>query len=59
MVFDEKTVNYLEIVISLIEGRNVSRREILSMLAQKMRQHRMGKKNGVAYTCTYYRRRPP
>lgn len=59
MTFDEKIVSYLETVLSLIEERHVSQREILFILAKKKRQHRIGKKRGVAYTCAYYWRMPP
>ncbi len=57
--FDEKTIKYLQTVVSLIEERPVSQKEILSMLAKKMRQHRIAKKKKVVYTSIYYQIRPP
>lgn len=37
-------LNHVRIVATLIEGRRVSLGEVLEMLAEKMRQHRMGRR---------------
>jgi hypothetical protein len=57
--FDEKTIKYLQTIISLIEGRPVSQKEILSMLAKKMRQHSIDIYKKARYDAIYYRIRPP
>ena len=41
--YDEKMVEHVRVVTSMIEGRKVSRQEILQMLAEEeMRQHSIG-----------------
>lgn len=43
-------INYLQTIISLIEGRRVSQKDLLSILAKKMRQHSMVKNKKPVYT---------
>ncbi|MFB3902905.1 MAG: hypothetical protein ACE15E_05580 [Acidobacteriota bacterium] len=42
-------VRYLETVVSLIEGRPVSREEIVEMLNRALRQHSMARRRRVDY----------
>ena len=56
---DADMVAYLQMVISLIEGRAVSRPEILQMLKRCMRQRRMGRKRRVTYLINYLAEHPP
>ncbi len=51
---DEETVDYLQTVTSLIEGRPVSKEEILSMVAKKVRQLSMVKEKKMGYTFAYH-----
>lgn len=47
--FDAGMVCYVRMVTSLIEGRRVSRDEILQMLARAVRQHSMARKKRIDY----------
>jgi hypothetical protein len=58
-VYDEVTVHYLQMLISLIEGRWVSMDEILAMLEKIMRQHSMGKRKRFRYDFAYPRAEVP
>ena len=42
-------VHHVRLIVSLIERRAVGLDEIMRMLAQKERQHRIGRKRGAAY----------
>jgi hypothetical protein len=42
-------VHHVRLIVSLIERRPVSLAEILRMLKQKERQHRMGRERGASY----------
>ncbi|MDI6770953.1 MAG: hypothetical protein QMD04_14945, partial [Anaerolineales bacterium] len=53
ITLDQETVDYLQSVTSLIEGRHVTQEEILSMLAKKMRQLNIAKKKKIEYTLEY------
>ena len=46
---DEATIDYLQMVTSLIEGRDVSRDEILALLRKELRQHSIGKEKKQHY----------
>jgi hypothetical protein len=48
--FDNDMISYLQSIISLIEGRRVSQKELLTMLAKKMRQHSMVGNKKIVYT---------
>jgi len=47
--FDAGMVGYVRMVTSLIEGRRVSRDEILRMLARAVRQHSMSRRRRIDY----------
>jgi len=47
--FDAGMVRYVRMVTSLIEGRRVSRDEILQMLARAVRQHSMARRKRIDY----------
>ena len=47
--FDAGMVRYVQMVTSLIEGRRVSRDEILQMLARAVRQHSMARRRRIDY----------
>ncbi len=59
MAVDSETVNYLQGVVSLIEGFRVTEEEILSMLRAKMRQHSMDMRKRIDYIFTYHLGMPP
>ncbi|MCP4911498.1 MAG: hypothetical protein GY909_00145 [Oligoflexia bacterium] len=59
MVVDSETVNYLQGVVSLIEGFRVTEEEILTMLKAKMRQHSMDKGKRIDYIFRYHPGMPP
>lgn len=56
---DEDTASYLQMVASLIEGRHVTRGEILSMLRKKWRQHSILKQRRILYNVKRLKKRPP
>lgn len=57
MHFDADIVRYLAMVVSLIEGRRVSEREIRKMLVRAVRQHRMARRRRIDYVLHYLRNR--
>jgi hypothetical protein len=57
--FDAGMVRYVQMVTSLIEGRSVSRGEILRMLNRTMKQHRLGRERRIDYILRYLTERPP
>ena len=57
--FDAGMVLYLVMVTSLIEGRVVSREEIVEMLARAMRQHSMARLRRVEYLVWHLNKHPP
>lgn len=52
-------VQYVQRVVSGIEGRPVSREEILAMLAKEMRQHSMVRQRRVDQIIRALHERPP
>jgi F420-0:gamma-glutamyl ligase len=52
-MFDADIVCYVAMVVSLIEGRRVSEREIREMLARAVRQHRMARRRRIDYVLHY------
>lgn len=56
---DEATVSYVRQVTSLIEGRRVSREEIVEMLEQGLRQHRMEGGNRMDYVVEQLKKKSP
>lgn len=52
-------VEYLRVVVSLIEGRPVSSGEILEMLARALRQHRMARRRQIDQFVDRLHEKPP
>jgi len=52
-------VEHVRMVSSLIEGRRVSRREILEMLAKVLRQHSLGRRRKIDHTVAWLKEHPP
>ena len=50
---------HVQMVSSLIEGRRVSRREILEMLERVLRQHRLGRRRKIDHTLAWLNEHPP
>ena len=57
--FDPDIVSHLQAVISLIEGRRITREEILWLLNRVMRQPRMASVRKVPYGVLRWNRKPP
>ncbi len=57
--FDRVVVEHVRMVTSLIEGRPVSRNEILRMLSKVMRQHSMGRRSRLDYIVLELNKHPP
>jgi len=57
--FDARMVRYVGMVTSLIEGRRVSRDEILQMLARAVRQHSMARGRRIDYVLRYLMKNAP
>jgi len=53
MPFDADIVRYLAMVVSRIESRRVSERQIRKMLARAVRQHRMARRRRIDYVLHY------
>ncbi len=58
-VIDEETIDYLQTVTGLIEEREVSKEEILSMLKERVRQLSIVKKKKIDYIFKYHLSQPP
>lgn len=56
--FDEVTLNYLQMVTGLIEGRSVSMDEILLIVSKVLRQHSMERRGKSSYIVKYPRAGP-
>jgi len=50
---------YVRMVVGLIEGVELDRREVLVLLRQGMRQHRMGHRRGMDYVLGFLHQQPP
>ena len=50
---------YLQMVTRLIEGRPVSRREVVAMLLRALRQHRMARTRRIDQTVGWLHAEPP
>jgi len=57
--FDPEMVSYLRMVTGVIEGRRVSRQEILETLRRVVRQHSMAAGGNVLYRMCRWNRQPP
>jgi hypothetical protein len=65
VVLDESSVTrspmlpYVRMVASLIEGRKVSRKELLQRLVETMRQHSMRRRTRTEYVLHFLNQHPP
>jgi hypothetical protein len=50
---------YIQMVVSLMEGRRVSRTEILEMLRRFLRQHSLGRRSTIDHTVAWLHEYPP
>jgi len=57
--FDPGMVKHLRVATSLIEGRKVTRQEIVEMLRRTVRQHGMAEEQGTEYGEDRVKRPPP
>ena len=57
--FQPTIVSYLQTTTSLLEGRKVSRDEILEMLRQVVRQHSIARQGRIDYVVEHLNKRPP
>lgn len=57
--FNATLVAYVRTVVSLIEGRAVSRQEIVRLLVRVVRQHGMARERRRDYVLRYLNERPP
>ncbi|MGH9444688.1 MAG: hypothetical protein ACRD3O_03010 [Terriglobia bacterium] len=58
MRFDSGIVGYVRMVVSLIEGRQVSEREIRKMLVRAVRQHGMARRRRIEYKLSRFQNGP-
>ena len=56
---DEEMMDHLQMVTSLIEGRDVTREVIETMAAELLRQHSIGKRRGIDYLVEQLNKDPP
>ena len=59
VVFNTGTLSYLQMLLSLIEGRFVSLDEVAKMLRKKVRQHSIDRRRRFVYAFTYPGHKPP
>jgi len=52
-------VEHVRMVVSLIEGRRVSRRQVLAMLAKVLRQHTMCRRRKIDQAVVWLNKQPP
>jgi hypothetical protein len=57
--WDAGIVDFVRIVTSLIEGRPVSRQEVLAMLVRAMRQHSIVRRRRMDYVLAYLKENAP
>ena len=57
--WDAGIVDYVRMVTSLIEGRPVSRQEIVEMLGRSMRQHSIVRRRRMDYVLAYLKENDP
>jgi len=58
MRFAADILRYVRMMVSLIEGRRVSEREIGNMLVRAVRQHRMARRRRIEYVLRHFRDGP-
>lgn len=52
-------IDYVRMVISLIEGRKVGRGQVLEMLERAVRQHTIGRRRKIDHAVTWLNEEPP
>lgn len=57
--YSERLVDHVRVVVSLIEGRRVSRAEIRQMLARVLRQHSMVRRRRIDQAVEWLNANPP
>ncbi len=57
--FDAAIVAHVRVVVSLVEGREVSRDEVVAMLEQTVRQHRIVRERRIDYLLRWLAEHPP
>jgi hypothetical protein len=57
--FDKGVVEHIESVTSLIEGRGMSRDEVLEMLRRVMRQHSLVRERRIDYVVRFLKENSP
>jgi len=56
---DDEVIDHVRVVTGLIEGRTVSREEIIFMLVRILRQHSMVRENRLDYVIRHLNSKPP
>jgi hypothetical protein len=56
---DRLMLEYLRMLVSLIEARSVSRAEILEMLQRVLRQHSLGRRRRIDHAVNWLQEHPP
>lgn len=56
---DPQIIEHVRVVVSLIEGRQVSRKEIREMLARVLRQHSIGRRRKIDHAVEWLKANPP
>jgi hypothetical protein len=57
--WDPLMLEYVRMLVSLIEARSVSRAEILQMLQRVLRQHSLGRRRKIDQAVIWLREHPP
>jgi hypothetical protein len=57
--WDPLMLEYVRLLISLIEARSVSRAEILEMLQRVLRQHSLGRRRKIDHAVNWLQEHPP
>ena len=57
--WDPLMLEYVQMVVSLIEARSVSRAEILEMLQRVLRQHSLGRCRKIDHAVIWLQEHPP
>jgi hypothetical protein len=57
--WNPEIVEHVRVVVSLIEGRWVSRRQVLAMLGKNLRQHSMVRRRKIDQVVAWLNKEPP
>ena len=58
-LINSRILPYVEMVVSLIEGRTISREELIAALRKRMRQRSIGRRAHREYILRYLNQHPP